>query len=255
MAADLNPERAIVPIVRASHERPVIEILGTGFFVGTGEVLHVITAKHVITSFAPAEGEHLAVVFRGTTGIACVSIAQVVASTGFDIAAGAIDKSHIPEAVPIAIGDIDPPLSANVFSFEYSSTRIERTEKGGTLVSFEPYAHKGNIVRRYVSTFPETTPTPSILTSFPALRGASGAPILAANATKSEFGVVGMTVANLERHLLPAQVVEVHDGDTFSETTSYFLPYGKALGREVVAMCLEQMNVPFEYCKHAIGDE
>ena len=139
------------------------------------------------------------------------------------------------------------------FRYEYSSTRIEQTPAGGTHVSFEPYAHKGNIVRFFDSTFPEKIPTPSILTSFPALQGASGAPILTATLSKKSFSVVGMTVANLERHLLPAQVVQIHDGDTYQESTTYYLPFGKALARSIVAKCLEGMNIPFSYAEDIEG--
>jgi len=160
-----------------------------------------------------------------------------------------VDHQYLPEAVPLAIGRNDPALNADVFSYEYSSTRIERTPTGGTHVSFEPYSHKGNIVRSYESTFPEKVKTAAILTSFPALRGASGAPILAATLSKKSFAVVGMTVANVDRHLLPAQLVEIHDGESYKESTTYFLPFGKALARSVVAHCLEGMQIPFSYAE------
>ena len=63
-----------------------------------------------------------------------------------------------------------------------------------------------------------------------------------------------MTVANFEQHLLPAQLVEIHDGNTYRESTSYFLPFGKALSRSVIAKCLEGMAVPFSYAEDIEGN-
>jgi hypothetical protein len=249
MPVDLRPERAIVPIVRATKQKPVIEVLGTGFFVGTGPALHVITAKHVIADNPVVGDEKYAIVFRDAKSIKILATLRILAAADFDLAACVVDRSDFPAAVPLSIGREDPALNADVFSFEYSATRIERTPTGGTHVSFEPYAHKGNIVRSFESTFPEKVNTPSILTSFPALQGASGAPILAATSSRKSFAVVGMTVANVERHLMPAQLVQIHDGDSYRESTSYFLPFGKALARSVVAQCLEGMEIPFSYAE------
>jgi hypothetical protein len=250
MAAELKPDRAIVPIVRYAPERPISEVLGTGFFVGNMETIHLVTAKHVISSSPLAEGEKFALVFNDGKGTAIIAISQVRAARDFDVAVCSVSRSHLELAVPLAIARSDPALNDDVFSYEYSSTRIERTATG-THVSFDPYTHKGNVVRSYVSTFPETVKTPTILTSYPALQGASGAPVIAPGPKRQSFAVVGMLVANSERHLLPAQVVKIEDGPSYSETTSYFLPYGKALSWSVLTQCLEGMGVPFAYASDA----
>lgn len=249
MAVELTPGRAIVPIVRATTEKPVIEVLGTGFFVGTESALHLITAKHVIENNPLAGDEKYGIVFREERAIRVLATLRVLGCRDFDLAACVVLREDFPEAVPLAIGKADPPLNADIFSYEYSATRIERTPTGGTKVSFEPYFHKGNIVRSYESSYPETIKTPSFLTSFPALQGASGAPILAATDSRKSLAVVGVTVANVETHLLPAQVVRIQDGDAYREETSYFLPYGKALARSVIARCLEGMGIPFTYAE------
>jgi len=73
-------------------------------------------------------------------------------------------------------------------------------------------------------------------TSFPALQGASGAPVL----LNLDFSVVGMLVANVERHLLPAQIVRIEDGPATSEETRYYMPFGQALMvDEVAGACAE----------------
>lgn len=244
MVIQLKPERAIVPIVRAAREQPVKEILGTGFFVGLLDEIHVVTAKHVFEDNRLAHGEKYAIVLAGETGISIIAISTVRVSPEYDLAVCTVPRHLLRQAVILPVSETDVPLNEDVFSYEYSSSRIERTASG-VQVSMEPYAHKGNVVRMYVSSFPEKLPTPSLLTSFPALQGASGAPVLAAGSGRKSFAVVGMLVANFERHLLPAQVVKIEEGSSYSETTSYFLPYGKALGRAAILQTLDGMRVPY----------
>jgi len=244
MAAELKPDRAIVPIVRYAPEKPISELLGTGFFVGDADALHLVTAKHVFHGSPLNDGEKYALVFNDGTGIGIIAISQIRVALDFDVAVCTVERSLLPLAVPLAIATVDPPLNQDVFSYEYSSTRIEKTATG-VHVSFEPHAHKGNIVRSYVSKFPEAHPTPSFLTSYPALQGASGAPVISASPSRKRFAVAGMLVANAERHLLPAQVVKIEEGPAYKETTSYFLPYGKAVSWSVLADCLQGMAVPF----------
>lgn len=245
MAAELKPERAVVPIVRYAPTKPISELLGTGFFVGKGDALHVVTAKHVFEGSPLNEEEKYALAFNDGKGIGIIAISQIRAAVDFDVAVCSVEKSLMPLAVPLSIATADPPLNHDVFSYEYSSTRIERTDTGFH-VSFEPHTHKGNIVRSYVSKFPEPVATASVLTSYPALQGASGAPVIYGSQSKKSFAVAGMLVANSERHLLPAQVVKIEDGPEYKETTSYFLPYGKALSWSVLAECLLGMAVPFQ---------
>jgi len=245
MAAELKPDRAVVPIVRYAPSKPISELLGTGFFVGNGDVLHLVTAKHVFEGSPLNEDEKYAFVFNDGKGIAIIAISEIRVAADFDVAVCNFEKSLTPLAVSLPIARADPPLNHDVFSYEYSSTRIEKTNTGFH-VSFEPHAHKGNIVRSYVSKFPEKTATASLLTSYPALQGASGAPVIYGSQSKKQFAVSGMLVANSERHLLPAQVVRIDDGPEHKETTSYFLPYGKAVSWSVLAECLSGMAVPFQ---------
>lgn len=244
MATELKPDRAIVPIVRYAPNKPISELLGTGFFVGDEATIHLITAKHVFSGSPLNDSEEYALVFNDGKGIGIISLSHIRVALDFDVAVCSVARSLLPLAVPLAIATMDPPLNQDVFSYEYSSTSIEKTATGFH-VSFEPHAHKGNIVRSYVSKFPERIATASLLTSYPALQGASGAPVISASQNKKQFSVAGMLVANAERHLLPAQVVKIEDGAEYRETTSYFLPYGKAISWSVLAECLRGMAVPF----------
>jgi hypothetical protein len=147
----------------------------------------------------------------------------------------------LPDVVTLGFKRADPALNDDVFSYEYSSTRIEKTASGGTNVIFEPMAHKRNIMRFYDSDFPEGKLTPSFQVSYPALQGASGAPVVAKN--KHGFFVCGILVANIERELLPAQIVRIEDSERSFEETKYFLPHGKGLHSKVIIPFLEALKV------------
>lgn len=177
MAAELKPNRAVVPIVRYVPTKPISGLLGTGFFVGNGDALHLVTAKHVFEGSPLNKGAKYALVFNDGKGIGIIRISEIRVAVDFDVAVCGVEKSLMSLAVPLPIATADPPLSHDVFSYEYSSTRIEKMDTGFH-VSFKPHTHNGNIVRSYVSKFPEQTATASLLTSYPALQGASGAPII-----------------------------------------------------------------------------
>ncbi len=249
MTVNLRPSSAIVPIVRASADRPVAEILGTGFFVGRPGGLRLVTAKHVFEKCVLQQGEQYAIGYLTEKAAAIVALSRIIASLDFDLAVADVALEHVPGAVPLALSRFEPPLNGDVFTFEYSCSRIERPTPTHTQVSFDANAHKGNVVRAYISGYPELRPTPVFLTSFPALQGASGAPVISGVAGGRKFGVVGMLMANVERHLMPAQVVEIQDGPNFSEKISYFLPFGKALAGAALTQGLSDMGVQFVYAE------
>lgn len=239
----IQPGLSIVPIVRATSNLPVSEVLGTGFFAGKGKDIYIVTAKHVFQNNPLNENEKYAYAISRGTGVQVWSIKTVTGAEDYDIAICEIE--YVPEAVPLSFSTQQPALNDDVFCYEYSSTRFERKPLGGMHISFEPLAHKGNIMRYFDSTFPESRPTPSLLTSFPALQGASGAPVIAGSKNKQLF-VAGMIVANKETHLLPAQIVKVQDGSEFTEQISYFLPLGKAINSSLLVPILNGLNIDLD---------
>jgi hypothetical protein len=58
--------------------------------------------------------------------------------------------------------------------------------------------------------------------------------------------VIGMLVANVERHLVPAQVVRIEEKNGSSEETRYYLPFGKAIDASDIASFLNAASVSFE---------
>jgi hypothetical protein len=224
------PDKAIIPIVKGRPDKKISELLGTGFFVSLDQALYVLTAKHVFEGSPLVNDEFYGYVFKAGEQIQVWSVPRWAVSRDYDVAA--FESRPFDEAVPLPFSDAQPPLNGDVICYEYSHSRIETRVSGHTHVTFEPLAHKGNVMRIYESTFPETVPTPSFIVSFPALQGASGAPVVAHTKNKN-FYVAGLMVANLERHLLPAQILRIEDSSG-TEETIYFLPLGKAIDARVI---------------------
>lgn len=175
-------------------------MVGTGFIVGDPPIL--ITAKHVFEGDGSPEGKFGAL-FGPSEDLKIATFRRIRTSPDHDIAA--VHIQHVPWIHALRISNQEVPCNQDVLTYEFSSTRIEMLSTGERQAAFTPFTHKGNVLRHYESTFPASRPTPSLDTSFPALQGASGAPVLRAH----DFTVVGMLVANYERHLLPAQVVKI----------------------------------------------
>lgn len=162
-------------------------------------------------------------------------IRDVLIAPMYDIAVFA--AGGVQHTISLRVSKAPVPTNVDVLTYEFSGTSIERRD-GKRRVHFSPFTHKGNVLRHYLSDFPEATPTGVFDTSFPALWGASGAPVVRA----TDFAVVEMLVANRERHLMPAQIVSIHDGAGALEETKYFLPTGKALEGHLLVEYLSLIN-------------
>jgi hypothetical protein len=234
--SSLDITRAIVPIVRRDADGHIIELLGTGFYVGQRPA--VVTARHVFADNPLLEGQKYSMVFISPDGtIKLGDINDFLPSQEFDIAVFA--AGSVPGAIRLPLTRTEVATNQDVLTYEFSSTRIERQGQQ-RVVEFLPFTHKGNVMRHYISSFPESRPTPVFDTSFPALQGASGAPVIRAH----DFVVIGMLVANHERHLMPAQIVRIVSDEKEMEETKYFLPTGRALEGAVIVdyLCSIQAN-------------
>jgi hypothetical protein len=81
------------------------------------------------------------------------------------------------------------------------------------------------VVCFYISSYPESIPTSCLELSFPALKGASGAPVV----VEVSGVVVGMIVENVQHELLPSHIERVTDGAKHVEEIKYVLPSAKAI--------------------------
>jgi hypothetical protein len=107
----------------------------------------------------------------------------------------------------------------------------------GSQILLNPATRIGHMTRRLgpgdgLGTLAEQ----AIELSFPALRGASGAPVMINELAvysllgKESLGVIGVVIANAASHLAPAQIEEVLNADnTAYAETGYMLPQGLAV--------------------------
>lgn len=129
-------------------------------------------------------------------------------------------------------------MNSNVLAIEYSEPgRNVPLDDGTTAMGIGPNWHKGYMVREYTARFGHEGPTGCLDLSFPALRGASGAPVVDENTGL----VLGMIVANVERHLMAAQIERVIRSDNTIDEVRYFAPYAQAIMalhlRQALAEC------------------
>ncbi|PQA81991.1 hypothetical protein C5F52_15890 [Limnohabitans sp. TS-CS-82] len=235
MAGPITPTDGIIAIVETDNG-DVKRFLGTGFFVGDGKT--VITAKHVVEDALKTKVLVGVAQIQRDGSMKCCDILSALVDDVFDIAVLTLLVAP-SNLICLSISREQVSSNIDVLCVEYSQTVNRLDPNGERKIVFNTLAHKGNVVSHYLSDFPETAPTPSFDTSFPALKGASGAPVIRGY----DFVVVGMLVANRERHLLPAQIERIDDSGKIVEERSYFLPMGKALEASVIADFLERHQI------------
>ena len=221
MGLPTEPLKAIFPIV-AVKQGPTYSFLGTGFFLKKDGTF--LTAKHVFADNPLGVGEYYGIVFMHK-GISVHHVSSVRPSETFDIALGQAEIEEIADNIEyVELAEINAPLNQDILTLEFSATRTVMSE-AGIQVRLTPSHHKGYVIRYYTSDYPESIPTEALDLSFPALKGASGAPVI----DEKDGRVIGLIVANIERHLLPAQIERVNNGIEPKEEIRYFLPTGKAI--------------------------
>ncbi len=226
-----DPHRAVIPILRATKAPTISELLGTGFYTRVGGKLRVVTAKHVFEDNPLKANESYAYAFKEGNEIKISTISELNLFKNCDVAFFDPRENH--DAVPLPFAETLPPLNRDIICYEYSNTRIERQSSGGVHVSLQPFAHRGNVMQFIESELPPYVSSPCLVVSFAALRGASGAPVIS-NTDKKNFYVAGMIVANMGRHLMPAQIEKYSSADGGTEQVSYYLPLGLAINGRVL---------------------
>ena len=73
----LDPNKSIVPIIRASEKDPIEQILGTGVFIRCGEDIFIITAKHVFGGAKIPDNEKFGFVLTNEKGIGVWKIQKI----------------------------------------------------------------------------------------------------------------------------------------------------------------------------------
>ncbi len=230
-----HPDESVLPILEVRADGTPEAFLGTGFLVAPGGVF--VTARHVLNGRSNGSGNRVVVAIEAydevyrefrelrnirLSGVADVAIADLRSTDGLRM---------------LSLNRGEAPTNVDVLTVDHSSTQIVENQ-GRRVVRFSPGTLKGNIVRHYVSDFGMTRGRRCFDTSFPALGGASGAPVI----VPPRFYVAGMLVANVQRHLLPAQILTVTDGESLVEEVRYHLPFGQALEADEVVAALEALG-------------
>lgn len=214
----INPSEIIVPIFGVD-ESNTGSLLGKYVFLGTGAFVgkrpHLVTAEHVVRDW---QGKFAITFLPNTSRI--MEAKLVNKNRNVDLA-----LLEVPDYTPAHVLQLanDNEITNNqfVFCLEYSTTQSQ-----GKVIKLSPATRVGNVTRvidlkdRYGQAGDD-----ALELSFPALRGASGAPVISAS-----FRVWGIVIANVSYHLLPIQIESVLDEkNQVLEETRYLLPQGLAV--------------------------
>ncbi len=234
------PDVSVLPILEVRDDGTPVAFLGTGFVVAPRGVF--VTTRHNLAKH-PVDSKNRVVVaieayddvyreFRQIDNIRLCPTADV-----------AVAELSVEGLWMLSLNRGEAPTNVDVLMVDHSSTQVTIDEQGKRAVRFSPGTLRGNIVRHYVSDVEATRGMRCFDTSFPALSGASGAPVL----VPPRYTVAGMLVANVQRHLLPAHILRVHDEcGSIIEEERYYLPFGQALEADEVITALQVLGVPFD---------
>ena len=226
MSLRISPSEFVVPVFGFRKTENKWMFLGTGFFFGNSPFL--ATSNHVLGDMYDSIG------------------IQVIDKKEFYRASFVVRKPEVDLAI-LKITKYEPPVSCRlgtdeeisftqaIYSYEYGTT-----QNLGDVTVLSPATRMGNVTRtrNLPEDYGEGGDTMLEL-SFPALRGASGAPVV--NIGK-EVVVWGIIVANWSNHLLPTQVEKVMEGDTTIEEIKYLLPQAIAVNVKHLSKFIDEID-------------
>ena len=236
-----NSTKISVPILTESTKNPTL-LLGTGFLISKDQVIYLVTAKHIFNNY---HDNVRFTIFPDKNGKLTVLDVPIllknrIDSKDFDICIIRITEFVeylVPYIVELTTTQVEPFDSVATHEFS-RTTYYARTETELAKISFEPKYLRGNILRYYISDFPERVPTLSLELSFPILQGASGSPVVISG--KKE--VIGILVSSIETQVQPAQTITLFDNHGKpQEEIKYFLPTSKAIAAKHIEEFLNQL--------------
>ena len=209
----IEPHLVVLPLFGATKGGLPQEFLGTGFIAGSQRRL--ITAHHVVKDW---EGPLVAVL---TPQNHPIRLSEVRHDDDLDLAVFDFQR-YAPTSWFILAEDRELHENYHVVCPEYGTTR-----KIGGEIEISMATRVGNITRRFDKHhFLGKAGEGALELSFPALRGASGAPVL----SSQDMKVWGMLTANVAYHLIPAQIETIVDSDTHvAEQVQFMLPQALAI--------------------------
>lgn len=228
---------AIVPIFEFEQNGAEVGLsfLGTGALIDDGSLL--LTADHVVRG-----ARQVAIYIKGRNGFPLFMASLVESDRSHDLCL--LQVAGYRAQHPLIIDfDVRPYSDSDLLTVEYSDTGIDVT--AGKFY-IRPATRRGYLTRQLDLTDLYGPAGDQILElSFPALKGASGAPVILTNPPvgKAGFFVVGVVVANRAHHLLPAQIETVLRNDNSQlEETRYLLPQGLAVDIQHIRPMYERVR-------------
>lgn len=204
-----------VPLIGFTTPKKTDAFLGSACFVDSGEYL--VTAYHVVRDWKKRIGFTVPLVPPR------MFEAKVVAcDPAIDLALLKVDGYRPDNPFPLA--DPESIISNSLVAcHEYGPTEV-----AGGVFRLEPATRLGNVTRiRDLRERFGKAGDDMLELSFPALRGASGAAVVH---WLPPFELVGIIVANVSHHLMPAQVLSVLDErNEILEETHFMLPQALAV--------------------------
>ena len=225
-----SPADIIVPVIAVHPDGSVQQFLGTGAFIGNPPLL--LTADHVIRDWQGPFAITL------VTQLNCLFAAEIVKrDPKHDLALLKVN-GYEPSNVLSLAEDQSQQLNQIMATFEYGTTTV-----AGKQINISPSTRLGNITRVLNMTDRFGPAGDDVLEmSFPALRGASDAPVVS---NDGQFKLHGVVIANASYHLLPSQIETVLDEkNEILEETKFMLPQAIAVNVKHVRSLLNSVQPP-----------
>lgn len=223
MPAPFNPRQSIVAVIGRNEAGYDRQFLGTGSLIGDGTIL--LTADHVLANWPVGRYSiYVNDVERDITGTFAAEVLE--RDPQHDLALLRVEGYQTPFPLTLHF-DGQWAYNDQMITFEYSTTRVT-----GNNVVMNPAARLGHITRFYDDHLPgrEDLIVDVYELSWPALKGASGAPLLFATPDDRGGQVLGVIIANKEHHLSPAFIETIlREDNSQMEQTLYMLPLGLAV--------------------------
>jgi hypothetical protein len=213
----IDPSEIVVPIFGIDESSNAIlgkyVFLGTGFFIDNPSFL--VTADHVVRDWKQSLG---ITILSNPERIISAKIVKRDHKT--DLALLEVSEYHSENALQLADDD-EIIQNQLIYCMEYSTTWAQNKE-----IHLSPATRIGNVTRKFDLQDRYGMAGDEMLElSFPALRGASGAPIISGS-----FHVWGVIIATAEYHFLPVQIESVLDEkNQLIEETRFLLPQALAV--------------------------
>lgn len=224
----MKPVKSIVPILGLDKSKQTKEFLGTGSFCG--DPCYLVTADHVIRDW---QGDFYIVIRDESSKFYNARV--VIRKPQADLALLKVEDYEPSYSLPLAKeGEIVP--NKVIFSYEYGTTITIAKQ-----IQLSPATRMGNVTRILNMQDQYGLAGEGILElSFPALKGASGSPVID---IKNRYSLWGIIIANAQYHLLPSQIESIlNQNGKVEEEIKYILPQALAVNVRHLRELMKDVN-------------